>query len=72
MQSLLQDCKTELDEVEKITAPFRKDSNLLKDAANRIKWVVEMREIDRHYQAVDELGRRIGVALSVVGRYAYS
>ena len=31
-----------------------------------------MREIDRHCQAVDELGRRIGVTLSVVGRYGYS
>lgn len=72
MQSLLQGCKTELDEVEVATAPFRKDLGSWKDAAKRIKWVVEMREIDRHCQAVDELGRRIGVALSVVGRYGYS
>lgn len=72
VQSLLQDCKTELDEVEKATAPFRKDLGSWKDAAKRIKWVVEMREIDRHRQVVDELGRRIGVALSVVGRYEYS
>lgn len=72
LQSLLQDCKTELDEVEKATAPFRKDSGSWKDAAKRIKWVVEMREIDLHCQVVDEMGRRIDVALSVVGRYGYS
>lgn len=72
VQSLLQDCKTELDQVEKATAPFQKDSGLWKDAAKRIKWVVAMREIDRHCQAVDELGRRIGVVLSVVGRYGCS
>lgn len=72
MQSLLQGCKTELDKVEVATAPFRKDLGSWKDAAKHIKWVVEMREIDRHCQAVDELGRRIGVALSVVGRYGCS
>ena len=72
VQSLLQDCKTELEEVEEITAPFRTDSSLLRDAAKRIRWVVGMREIDRHCQAVDALGRRLGVALSVFGRYGNS
>ena len=68
VQSLLQDCKTELDEVEETTAPFRTDSSLLRD----IRWVVEMRKINRHCQAVDALGRRLGVAISVFGRYEYS
>ena len=72
VQSLLQDCKTELDEVEETTAPFRTDSSLFRDAAKRIRWVVRMREIDRHCQAVDALGRRLGIALSVFGRYGYS
>ena len=70
VQSLLQDCKTELDEVEETTAPlFRTDSNLLRDAAKRIRWVVGMREVDRHCQAIDALGRRLSLALSVFGRY---
>ena len=72
VQSLLQDCKVELDAVEKVTAPFRTDSSRLRGAANRIKWVVGMPEIDRHCQAVDALGRRLGLALSVFGRYGYS
>ena len=72
VQSLLQDCKTELDEVEENTAPFRTDSSLLRDAAKRIRWLVGMREIDRHCQALDALGRRLGVALSVFGRYGDS
>ncbi len=72
VHSLLQDCKTELDEVQKTTAPFQKDSSTLKDAAKRIKWFVGVREIDRHCKLIDELGHRIGVALSVVGRYEHS
>ena len=71
VQSLLLDCKTELDKVEKLTAPFWKDARFLKDAAKRIKWAMKMREIDRHCEAVDALGRRIGIALSVLGRYGY-
>ena len=71
VQSLLQDCKTELDEVEGTTAPFRTDSSL--HAAKSIKWVVGMRrKIDRHCQAVDRLGHRLDIALSVFGRYGYS
>ena len=69
VQSLLQDCKKELDQVEKTTAPFRTDSSLLRDAAKRIRCVARMPEIDRHRQAVDALGRRLGIALSVFGRY---
>ena len=72
VQSLLQDCKAELEEIEEKTAPFRIDSSLLRDTATRIRWVVGKREIDRHCQAVDGLGRRLGVALSVFGRYEYS
>lgn len=71
MHSLSQDRKTELDEVEKITAPFQKESSTLKDAAKRIKCVMELQEIDTHCQAVDELGQRIVVAISVVGRYGH-
>ena len=72
VHSLLQDCKTELYEVEETTAPFRTDSSQLRDAAKRIRWVVGKPEIDRHRQALDGLGRRLGVALSVFGRYGYS
>lgn len=68
VQSLLQDCKTELDEVVETTAPFRTDSSLLEDAVKRIRWVARMPKIERHCQAVDALGRCLGVALSVFGR----
>ena len=69
LQSLLQECQTELVGIQKTVTTFQKKPNKFKNIANNLKWVHDEDTVEAHYRSLERLGRRFDTALSLTGRY---
>ena len=69
LQSLLQECQTELVSIQNTVITFQKKPNRFKNIANNIKWVHDEEKVEAHYRSLERLGRRVDTALSLTGRY---
>ncbi len=69
VQSVLQECQTELGQVQKIFATFKDQPGKLKNAAARFRWVVDEPKIKQHCQTVEQLRQHINTELSVLSQY---
>ena len=69
LQSLLQECQTELFMIQKTVNTFQKKPNRFKNIANNLKWVQYEETVEAHHQSLERLGRRVDTALSLTGRY---
>ena len=69
LQSLLQECQTELVRVQKTVTTFQRKPNKFNNIANNLKWVHDEKTVEAHYRSLERLGRRVDTALSLTGRY---
>ena len=69
LQSLLQECQTELVKIQKTVTTFQGKPNKFKNIANNLKWVHDEKTVEAHYRSLERLGRRVDTALSLTGRY---
>lgn len=69
LQSLLQECQTELVRLQNTVTSFQKKPNKFKNIANNLKWVRDEKTVEAHYRSLERLGRRVDTALSLTGRY---
>ena len=72
VQSVLQECQTELESVQKSAAIFKPDPSKLKNAAARFKWVFDEPRIKQHCQTIEQLRQHLNTGLSVLGQYVKS
>ncbi|KAK0512874.1 hypothetical protein JMJ35_004891 [Cladonia borealis] len=66
VQSVLQECQTELESVQKIAASFEKQPSKLKNTTTRFRWVVDERKIKQHCQTIEQLRQHLNTGLSVL------
>ena len=69
VQSVLKECQTELESVQRTTASFKPGSNRFRNAAARFAWVVDESKVKQHCQTIEQLRQHIDTGLSVLSQY---
>ena len=69
VQSMLKECQTELESVQRTTASFKPGPNRFKNAAARFAWVVDESKVKQHCQTIEQLRQHIDTGLSVLSQY---
>ena len=72
VQSVLQKCQTELESVQKTAVTFERQPRKFKNAAARLRWVVDEGKIKQHCQTIEQLRQHINTGLSVLSQYVES
>ena len=72
VQSVLQECQTELESVQKTAVTFERQPRKFKNAAARLRWVVDEGKIKQHCQTIEQLRQHINTGLSVLSQYVES
>ena len=68
VRSVLQQCKTELESVQRTTTTFEKQSSKFKNAAARFKWGFDEPKIKQHCQTIEQLRRDVDTELSLLSQ----
>ena len=72
VQSVLRECQTELESVQKTAATFETQPSRLKNTTARFRWVVYERKIKQHCQTIEQLRQHLNTGLSVLSQYVKS
>ena len=72
VQSVLRECQTELESVQKTAATFETQPSRLKNTTARFRWVVDERKIKQHCQTIEQLRQHLNTGLSVLSQYVKS
>lgn len=72
VQSVLQECQTELESVQKTAATFEKQPSKFKNTTARLRWVVDEGKIKQHCQTIEQLTQHLNTGLSVLSQYVES
>lgn len=68
VQSVLQECQTELESVQKTAALFEKQPSKSRNAAARFRWVFDEPKIKQHCQTIEQLRRDVDTGLSLLSQ----
>ena len=72
VQSVLQECQTELERVQKTATTLETQPSKLKNTTARFRWVVDERKIKQHCQTIEQLRQHLNTGLSVLSQYVES
>ena len=72
VRSVLQECQTELESVQKTAATFETQPSKLKNTTARFRWVIDERKIKQHCQTIEQLRQHVNTGLSVLSQYVES